>query len=119
MKNPPTVPTSGTVTYKDKPLSNAKVIFSPNDPGKGRPAEAMTKSDGSYQLSTFEAGDGAMAGEYKIAVLAVETPSDPGTKNADAKSVIPAKYTKPATSGLTATIAAGDKTKTVPIDIKD
>lgn len=112
-----TIPISGNVTYQDKPLSGARVVFTPKS--GGRPADGLTDSNGTYRLGTFMAGDGALAGEYTVTISKsdVDVSQPPSTEITDgaayepvsaeaAKSQIPARYASP-TSGLKAIIEAG------------
>jgi hypothetical protein len=62
------VPISGKVTVNGVPVANAGIVFHPHD-GKGRPASAETTEDGTYRLTTFNAGDGALKGEYRVTLV--------------------------------------------------
>jgi hypothetical protein len=62
------VPVSGKVTVNGVPVANAGIVFHPKD-GKGRPATAETVEGGVYRLTTFNAGDGALKGEYRVTVV--------------------------------------------------
>lgn len=62
----PKFPVSGSVTYKGKPLEGAIVSFTPTT--AGRPASAVTDSNGKYALSTESNGDGALADIYKVTI---------------------------------------------------
>jgi hypothetical protein len=100
---------AGKVTYKGQPLTRGTVSFMPSD-GKGSPASAEITSDGSYQLQTFQPGDGARPGEYRISV---RTGGEDLSARAADKSGKPAeisiqsKYEDPMKSGLTASVKAG------------
>jgi hypothetical protein len=72
------VKTEGVVTLDGAPLAGATVVFQPAE-GTGRPATGLTSADGSFRLTTFNTGDGAMPGEYKIVV----------TKSADERGDAP------------------------------
>lgn len=71
----PTVPVSGTVMYKGKPLAEAFVVFM-NKPKGGRPGSGMTDAQGQFELATFVGGkqwaDGALPGDYTVLVLKTE-----------------------------------------------
>lgn len=144
--NPPTEKVTGTVTLDGTPVEGATVTFVPDDPAI-RPATGKTGADGTYTLTSFVAGDGAMAGSYKIKVtkfpssaapepaptapakdMSIEdqyaafeqgyTADDAGPKGkvGPEKNMLPAKYENAATSGLTATVGAGENN--VPIELK-
>jgi carboxypeptidase family protein len=63
---PPTYPVTGTVTLQGKPVAGAAVTFVPT--GEGEAASAITDSEGKYALTTWQAGDGARPGEYRVKV---------------------------------------------------
>src|SRR5687768_4028659 len=63
---PPTYPVTGIVTLQGKPVAGAAITFVPT--GDGEAASAITDSEGKYALTTWEAGDGARPGEYRVKV---------------------------------------------------
>lgn len=63
---------TGTVTYKGAPVEGAIVTFNPSDKSL-KPAVGRTDAAGKYTLTTFEAGDGAIPGSYKVSVLKIDT----------------------------------------------
>ena len=87
---------SGRVTIDGQPLTKGSISFIP---AKGRQAGGAIESDGRYVLTCFEKGDGAILGDYKVAVNGVEYLSETLLK-----WHAPKKYSNPATSGLTAAI---------------
>ena len=57
----------GKVTYNGSPVASATVTFSPQE--KGTPtAMGITDGQGVYTLTTYDSGDGAAAGIYKVLV---------------------------------------------------
>jgi hypothetical protein len=64
-------PVHGSVTVDGQPADGAMVIFCPVNPNAEvemlRPS-AKADSTGAFNLMTFDAGDGAPAGEYKVLV---------------------------------------------------
>jgi hypothetical protein len=111
---PPMGRVSGVVTYKDKPLDTGTVTFVATD-GKSPNATGTIKSGGSYTLQTSEPGDGAVVGDYKVAITDVDSnvlnTSLPGAPAAAPKSAIPKQYQDANTSGLTAKVESGSNTK--------
>jgi hypothetical protein len=116
-KRPPTHAVSGVVTLGGKPLADAVVTFRPR--GGQQPANGRTDAAGGYSMATFSAGDGAMAGEYAVAIMKYEAPA-PVTASTDENSYVPPngqlpapknvldkKYADTKSSGLTATVVAG------------
>ena len=116
---PPTYPVEGTVTLDGKPLPDATVTFRPAGTDSGqRPANGKTDADGRYQLTTFSAGDGAMAGSYRVAIMkfaavdsaAIAADGDdyvpPRGPLPTPKNELPKKFADADQSGLTATVEA-------------
>jgi hypothetical protein len=129
---PDTTAVTGTVKHNGTPVAGAAVSFVPvDDPAnplkKGQSAVGVTDSAGKYSLTTLKKDDGAMAGSYKVIVTKFEgaapagggaqaineagdMPASYGGAAADAppaKNLLPAKYEKVETSGLTAEVKAG------------
>jgi len=99
---------TGSVTYHGKPVPLGMVTFQSDDPN-GRNATGAIAPDGSYTLQTEEPGDGALLGEYRVAIDARDdvvldyipaTPIPP-------KRLVPEKYENPDTSELKATVKSG------------
>ena len=103
-KNPEVVPVAGKVLYNGKPLPFGIVMFQPE---VGQAAQGEIQPDGSFQLSSYLPNDGAVPGRHKISIRCFS-----GQKTADGggppgRLLIPQKYTRFGTSGLTAEIANG------------
>jgi len=106
---PKTVPVSGKVTYQGEPVTAGRIVFVPIKPADGypnRPASADLKPDGSYELSTFESGDGAVPGQYAVSVETMTGGPSPEDPFAQEVWAIPKKFADPAQSGQTASISA-------------
>jgi hypothetical protein len=83
------VPVEGIVTLDDQPVPGATVLFLPDSEG-GRSASAMTDGEGNFQLTTYQEGDGALPGKYRIMVTkteAIDAPPAP-IQPGDEKSVV-------------------------------
>jgi hypothetical protein len=111
---PKTYPVTGTVTYNGQPVSDAMVTFI----GGERGAIGRTDESGQIQMTTFEAGDGALPGNYKVMIskTVLEGVPDemgegasPGEEPAmgEQKDLLPAKYKDANESGLTAEVGEG------------
>ncbi len=104
---------SGTLTYKNAPLANVVVTFTPE---KGRPATGETDAAGKFTLSSFGKNDGAVLGKHKISLTDKPTgiPAMPGTPEAANATAgvdrFPAKYKTAASSGLEFEVKAGSNT---------
>ena len=134
-EQPPTFPVSGTVTSNGKPVERATIVFVPA--ANGEPAAGITDANGKYQLTTFSAGDGAQAGEYRVKVSKYDTkPPTADEKQRymtqeqeqkiyaenerptpPSKNLLPKKYESEETSGLAHSVK--DKPTTLDIDIKN
>jgi len=108
---PRRVPVSGLVHYKGQPVADATVLFEPV--GSTPAATGKTDASGRYQLTTFDANDGAVPGEYKVMVRKVQV--IPGSKPEsasddfagappDEKWLLPTKYGHSESSGLSASV---------------
>ena len=102
----PTFPVTGTVKFKDgKPVANGVIEFSQTGVQHPVTARGVLDSSGQYTLGTYTAGDGAMAGEYRVAVF----PGSVVTTGAERpgeieKLVMDPKFSDVDTSELTATV---------------
>jgi len=128
---------SGTVTYQGKPLKRGSIAFIPaNQADRG--ATGSIQEDGTYTLTTNTPNDGAFPGKYKVTIadLAVDIdavkaamkkqmaksgargPIAEGTIDPamaakfakKAKSNVPIKYTKTATTTLSADVKTENNT---------
>src|SRR6185312_987326 len=64
---------SGKVTYNGNPVPKGTVSFQSTIPG-GRNATGMIDPNGSYRLQTENPGDGALVGDYIVAIYAHDEP---------------------------------------------
>jgi hypothetical protein len=110
-----TVPVTGKVLYRGKPLTGGNIHFLPES---GQPATGEIRADGTYRLSTFKKGDGAVPGHHRVAVVSGNAgptvmPGSPGYKKP--RALVPGKYGAPETSGLEADV--GKKGAEVNFDL--
>ena len=122
-KWPPTYKSSGTVTLDGTPVERATISFYPLDGQK--PANATTDANGAFEVTSFNAGDGAMLGSFGVAIEkfpAVEIETTPGgtpydesmntdegpsaDSEKDPVNELPEKYSDHEKSGLSATVTA-------------
>ena len=97
----PTALARGVVLFDNQPVASAHVTFTP---GRGRSASATTSADGSFVLTTYDVGDGAVVGEHLVAVTARDvgeenSPGAPGIARLG-PSRVPERYGNTGTSGL-------------------
>jgi hypothetical protein len=99
-----------------QPVAEATVIFEPQ--GSTPAATGTTDSAGRFVLTTFDTDDGAVPGEYKVAVRKVQVikgerpanaPDDLASPPPDEKWLLPMKYGNTTTSGFTASVKAETK----------
>jgi len=118
---PKVAPVSGKVTQKGKPLTAGDVMFTPSggpEGASGHIASGQIQSDGSYTLTTFNTGDGAVLGKHKVTVVARETADLKKMNELKGgaiayklpKSLVAPKYTKVDTTPLTYTVEDGRNT---------
>jgi hypothetical protein len=107
---PSTTAVTGEVVYPtgaSLPLGGRVIFASPGD--SAHTAKGHFGSDGKFQLTTTTDGDGAVPGEYLVAVLPT-LPDDRGSMSerayAQALEPIDKKYLDPQTSGLRYTVLA-------------
>jgi hypothetical protein len=67
----PTYPVRGTVLVDKRPAAGAILIFVPSLTAEGAERErpfGIADAQGNFDLMTFDPGDGAPAGEYKVLI---------------------------------------------------
>jgi predicted phosphodiesterase len=98
----PVYPVRGRAYFEGTPIPGARVTLLTKAGGtaKGSKAVGVVAADGSFDLSTYRANDGAPAGEYQVTVV---WPGGSSTKGAN---LLPSRYASGETSGLRATIQA-------------
>ncbi|HEY3965854.1 MAG TPA: carboxypeptidase-like regulatory domain-containing protein [Planctomycetaceae bacterium] len=107
----PVFPVTGKVTFAGKPLPRAVVTLTPADLPPGAKWEApatggVTDEDGEFELSTYNAGDGAPAGTYFVTVSCEDREAK--RSGGEYPELLPEKYQNPASSGLKVTIREGE-----------
>jgi len=123
---PKTFPAGGQVTHKGQPVEGAIVMFVGANTG-ARGSIGKTDAAGNFSLTTFDAGDGALPGPYRITIsktIVEEVPERPAATpgaepiNSVSKEMLPTKYKDPSTSGLLAEITDGGENQFV-FDLTD
>ena len=115
-KFPRTAIVRGKVTYKGKPVPNGTVNFVPV---AGKDASGEIQPDGSYTLTSYRPGDGAIPGKYSVVIVAMQDNSTrlPEDRSPLPPPIVPVKYTSLATSDLKAEVE--DKENTINFDLAD
>lgn len=105
----PTAPVKGIVTFEGKPLETGEVVFFP-DSGE-QIAHGKIQPDGSFELTTYDEGDGAFPGKHTVTIISERDMEGVSAEDPEASlepSFIPTKYNMQKTSGLTAVVKEGD-----------
>jgi hypothetical protein len=99
-RGPEIASVEGTVTMDGKPLSNATVVFIPEN---GRPAGGRTDERGHYSLIFTRGRSGALLGKnsIRITTAAEATEAADGTPIPAQRETIPAKYNSQSTLEFT------------------
>lgn len=100
------VPAEGRVTLDGKPVQFGAVMV---QPAAGPAAQGKINGDGTFRLGTFKPDDGAIPGTATVRVMCRKDVTQPGGEKAYGPSLIPDRYTRFDTSGLTVEIKAGMK----------
>jgi hypothetical protein len=129
---PPVYPVTGVVKLKGQPVVGADIIFSLKDGSAS--SFGRTDANGKYELTTRKSSDGALPGDYLVAISKTDDAAQAQTfvpqedsKNYNPfvgknptprpppKSGIPEKYGNVKTSGLTARV--GTEKNTIDFDL--
>lgn len=103
---------TGVVTMDGAPLAGVLISFAPE---AGRASQAVTDSEGRYELIYIGKTMGAKVGNHTVHITTpVEDESDPDARKV--KETIPAKYNKNTT--LTAEVKAGKNTVDFKLESK-
>ena len=110
---PPVHPVSGSVTYDGKPLPQAIITFLPVT--GSHTAFGRSDDQGNFRLTTFDDGDGAVAGDYNVTVTRIVVENEPDPRDPEhlpplhhaEYSMIPENYAEADKSGLTLTVPEG------------
>src|SRR5262245_58967756 len=80
----PTVPTTGRVLCEGKPVPHVMVFFEPLQNGKsalvGKQGIGHAEEDGTFVVSTYDEGDGAVTGRHRVRVGPPRGDLHPGFK---------------------------------------
>jgi len=103
-----TAPVNGRVKFKDgSDVSVLKGYTVSLEHDEDRiSAAGDIEADGTFKLSTFSPGDGAIPGRHRVAI----SPADPPPDAPPPKPVLPQKYRDFGTSGLTVEAKPGPNT---------
>ena len=111
---------TGTITLSGSPVENARIQF--HAVSKSQGAIGQTQADGTYTLTTFVAGDGALPGDYVVTISKKEVEDkltedqklkmqEMGRQIPPAKTteLMPREYTNSSASPLKVTVKADEE----------
>ena len=99
-------PVTGRVTYEDgTPVEAGTVIGEATVDGKPVGVQANIEKDGAFSWGTERAGDGALPGNYRVAVMPVALSEL--ELSAGKQPAVDGKYTRYETSGITFEVKPG------------
>lgn len=99
-----TLPVKGKLSYKGVPLISGSVRFEPED--IGREAHGEIRPDGTFEMSSFTQGDGAVPGRHLVGITGTVKGGRP----------VPLKYKSPSASKLVIDVREG--VTEYPIDLE-
>lgn len=102
---PPTVGVTGNVIYRNAPLEKGTITFHPQG-GKGNPADGRLLEGGTFSLSTYTSGDGAVLGQHKVTI---QIPPRLDGEPAGPMDTLPVEYTSVDETPLSAEVTEGGK----------
>ena len=106
-------PARGSVSFKGKPAAGA--IVRVHDVSGALVSRGVVQKDGTFALTTNEAGDGIPAGRYRVSVYWRRQTSD---DEPDGPSLLPDRYSRPESSGLEIEVRAEPENKLSPFILK-
>jgi hypothetical protein len=104
-KHPAMAYVKGKVLLNGEPMTMGSVGTVPT---AGRGAHGDIRSDGSFELHTYAAGDGALIGNHKVAVVAYDQSGGKSPESEYGKLIVPKRYANYETSGLTIEVKEGE-----------
>jgi hypothetical protein len=104
----PVVPVAGEVVFDGQPTPGALVAFHPVQGAQSQtpPAHGTVREDGTFELTTYEANDGASPGQYKVTIEWRRLINDNGDVRIG-PNVLPVRYSRPQTTELVARVTEG------------
>jgi hypothetical protein len=93
----------GKVTLDGQPLRSGYVTFVN---ARGRSSSGEIQPDGTFEMSTYQSGDGAQVGSHPVVITPV--PQDVAIPPGGNRVPIPERYQRAGTSGLTADVKPGE-----------
>jgi hypothetical protein len=119
---PATAPVHGKITVGGKPVTAGKITFHPT---AGRSSLGTIAADGTYSLTTFSPGDGALVGKHRVTIEATRITGPAAPKSLAEEQhqgitapalpqvewIVPQIYSRLETTTLEADVQSGSNTK--------
>jgi len=110
------VPVKGKITFDGRePPKSGRLNFAPTSAAEGfprRPGQASFESDGKFEVTSYQPGDGLTPGTYRVNVICVERDPAPVPGGFEAVS-----YVAPGYQGQEVVVTAGSKPMELAIDV--
>ena len=119
--SPATYAVHGTATYQNKPMQDARITLVPiSGPAKEKNAlpRGTVDEQGNFTLSTYTAGDGAPAGNYKVVILWPKDASGVTISPNESNDRLGDRYSNVIKSTIEVTIEAKDDNTLPPIELR-
>jgi len=117
--HPKTYPVRGKVVFPDgTPLTSGGIVLFKSTATGDQPVNARGRiqDDGTFRLSTFEEGDGAVGGMHQVLVRAQRDSAVYRQTGRIPKPVIDSRFERYETSGLECTVEDGDNDLTLVVE---
>jgi hypothetical protein len=111
-------PVTGKVSFQGKPAAGANVVLHPKSESipKNVVPSATVKDDGTFQITTYQSGDGAPPGDYTATIEWHKMITDEGGSGRG-PNVLPPQYADAKSSPVSVTVKEGSN-DIPPIEIK-
>jgi len=116
---PRTYPVTGRVEFSDgQPLTTGGVVLFEASEGEGTPvtARGAIREDGTFDITTYREGDGAVPGEHRVLVRAKRDPSEYLEQGITPRPVIDPRFETYETSELQFTVGESDNTFKIVVE---
>jgi hypothetical protein len=103
-------PLTGTFAFEGEPAMGAALVLYPKDESISARPRAMVNEDGTFAVTTYEPGDGAPPGEYKVTVewRRPVNGQHGGGDDLPPPNVLPPAYSNPRTTPLVVAVEEGE-----------
>lgn len=106
----PVFPVRGILLVGGEPAEGAIIAFHPTSSSEAKTTNpnGRVQADGTFELTTYESGDGAPAGEYVATIFWPEPPQSPIDHPAMGPDRLKNRYADPSTSSIRVSVSEGE-----------